>query len=339
MGAVLIAVALTGCGGALRLTPADCLVRQPANIVVLFRVDGPEGPVSDLPASAFQVTEDGLEVPRGPDLELSRPDLSAALRVLVLLDFGGYPSDTVRGAMIRVAQTLVGALAPSGSVAVYVFDGAAEPEVVVTAAQVADADALLEQLMTRASRDASTDLHSALLTAIQTLQLKTDPPTPHAGMLVLVTRGPDRAARVSRQQVEDQLDASEVEIPTFVVKLGPQAALVDCDWLATEPTRWLRNPEIADEEATALADRMLAIAQSYYLLSYCSGARSGTHRVTLAASRSVTLPDGKTEIHTGKLSRSFVAHGFGPGCTPWTSEQDEDPEGDADAPAAGRGVP
>jgi hypothetical protein len=320
---VLVAMALCACAGSLRLTASGSFVRKPANVVVLFRVDGPQGPIAGLGPDAFRVTEDGFEVPAGPDLDLSRPDLSAILRLLVLLDFGGHPSETERDAMIEVAGTLVRRLASTARVAVYVFDGAARPEVVVMASQARDADEPLAKLRTRAPRDASTDLNGALLTAIKTLQLQSDDPKPLAGMLVLVSRGPDRAARVSSGEVTDQLDSTDMAISRFVLRLGPLALPVDYDWIATEPPVVLADPAGAEQTAGAVADRMLGLAQSYYLLSYCSGARSGRHAVKIAASRTVTLPNGERESQTGTLTLPFPADGFGPGCTPWKAPSPE----------------
>lgn len=311
----LLSLLSLGCAGGLKMTTTVARVRQPANVLVLFRVEGPDGPVRDLAPSSFRVKENDVVVSANDDLRVVRPDLTENLRLLVLLDFGGHISDFEREALISSAKTLIMTLRNHAKTAVYVFDGADTPEVVVIAKDdEGEIDKALARLRTRKSRDTSTDVHSALVSAAKTLQLESDPPKPHTGMLLLLSRGPDRAGRTSREQVDDQLDASDMEVVRFVVAVG-----------SADPFAWLSDDVTAVESASDLdgavgrvAQRIDAIARSYYLLSFCSGARAGETKVTIEAERSVTDGDGQPRTQRGTLTETVSAEGFGPNCTPWT---------------------
>ena len=56
-----------------------------------------------------------------------------------------------------------------------------------------------------------------------------------------------------------------------------------------------------------IGERIVAMTQRFYLLSYCSPARAGEHVVTVEAT---------TETGSGSLSYEFDAEGFGPDCDP-----------------------
>ncbi|MBN4050304.1 VWA domain-containing protein [Desulfobulbus sp. AH-315-M07] len=312
---LLVLFSLLGCGGALKLKTTVARVRKPSNVVVLFRVDGPEGPVSDLDPSSFRVIENDVAIPAGDDIEIVRPDLTLNLRLLLLLDFGGRITDFEREAMINSAKTLIATMRDNAQVAVYVFDGSEKPEVVLNAkSDDAKIDQAFERLRTRESKDTSTDMHSALTHALVTLQLESDPPKPHSGMLVLLSRGPDRAGRKTKSDVEDQLDESDMEVVVFVVGVGEPKTY-----------RWLTDnvatvTEVSDmmSEVGKVAQRIDAIARSYYLMSFCSGARAGETKVTIEVSRTITDSEGEPVEQHGSVTERISAEGFGSGCTPWT---------------------
>ena len=64
------------------------------------------------------------------------------------------------------------------------------------------------------------------------------------------------------------------------------------------------------EAFDAVAAKVTARANRFYLLEYCSPRRSGQHTVKVVARW--TKPDGETLV--GGLSRSFDATGFASGC-------------------------
>jgi hypothetical protein len=323
---VVVCVGLAvACSKPLQIKATSATVRPPSNIVLLFRVDGPGGPAHKLGKRNFTVQENGVSVPAGPDLRVVRPYLRDTLRLLVLLDLGGHPTDAERKAMISATRELVSRLSVHAQIAVYVFDGSAASEAVVVAQ--ADDDELraaLDALKDRSSSDSSTDLHGALVTAIKTLQLESDPPQPHTGMLVLISRSPDRAARVSKGDVEDQFEARDMEVMRFVTAFGPNAKAEDYEWLAGDETiRSAANPWELGRAARQIAKRIDAIARSYQVVSLCSGVRAGDAEITITAKRTIKTEDGDFEDETGELVTVFDANEFGPDCTPWAPTKPE----------------
>ena len=176
----------------------------------------------------------------------------------------------------------------------------------------------LDKLKTREASDTSTDLHGALVTAIKTLQLDSEPPEPHTGMLVLISRSPDRAARMSKGDVEDQLDEKEMEVMRFIVAYGSLSDAGDYEWLSgDEVVRSAANPWELGKAARDIARRIDAIARSYHVVSLCSGVRAGDAEVEITAKRTIKTADGEFEDQDGTLVLEFDAEAFGPGCTPW----------------------
>ena len=109
-GAVLVASCvwtLASCASPLTIKPTSATTLPPSNVVMLFRVEGPGGPAHKLRARNFTVSENGVRVPEGPDLRIVRPHLRDTLRLLVLLDFGGHPTEKEREAMIAATRELV----------------------------------------------------------------------------------------------------------------------------------------------------------------------------------------------------------------------------------------
>lgn len=314
----LLCALLLGCGAALELKPTSHTLREPSNVVMLFRVDGPDGPAQHLTEDSFSVSENGVPVPSGPDLRVVRPYLRETLRLLVLLDFGGHPGTEARAAMISAARRVIARLSVHAQIAVYVFDGSphAEPVVIARADDETVRDKL-DRLMDRPSRDTSTDLHGALLASIKTLQLESSPPRPHTGMLLLISRSADRAARTSKEAVEDKLDARDMELMRFVIAYGEHADAEGYEWLTDEANIWTAADEVAlQTEARKAAARLDAIARSYYLVSLCSGVRAGATEVEIVARRQPPEAAGG-EAQTGSHVWRFPADGFGPNCTPW----------------------
>jgi hypothetical protein len=73
---------------------------------------------------------------------------------------------------------------------------------------------------------------------------------------------------------------------------------------------WLVADRSAIDQAfQTAAERIVGQTRSHYLLSYCSPARAGKHRVTIEA----ITPEPSRR---GRVSYDFDAAGFGPGCDP-----------------------
>jgi hypothetical protein len=76
------------------------------------------------------------------------------------------------------------------------------------------------------------------------------------------------------------------------------------------------SADALQDAASKIADELDERGRSFYLLSYCTAARGGEHRVKLEVAREHADEKGKVSVDHGSLSYAFKADGFGPGCTP-----------------------
>jgi hypothetical protein len=125
------------------------------------------------------------------------------------------------------------------------------------------------------------------------------------GTLVVFTDGTDRANRVPLQEMVDAIEAS----PHAVYAIGVGHEIDDSTLSRIGKSGYIR---VEDSSASAAAfgeigERIVHFTQRYYLLSYCTPARAGKHKVTVEA-----VSDGDK----GKLDYEFDAAGFEAGCDP-----------------------
>ena len=189
-------------------------------------------------------------------------------------------------------------------VAVYAFDGSEEIFPIQGFRESAGGIARLGSFRTR---DPSTNLHGAVVEATEVLAAELERATSplRFGTLVVFSDGTDRAARVSQDQMNDALDEAGFEI--FAIGVGNE---IDEDTLRdVGRSGYVQIQDSAAISAAfdAISRRIIGYTQRFYLLSYCSPARAGVHRVTIEA---------VSHDQTGKLDYEFDAEGFGPNCNP-----------------------
>jgi hypothetical protein len=298
---VMVAVVLVACGGrGLNLTMIDASVQRPSNVAVYFTVDTAEGePVPGLNVMAFKIYEDGQPISALESQQtILNPEVSASHFTLLLIDMSG--SVTGSGdlpVIVEAAKGFSQRVEKYQKVSIYAFDGS------TSIRQIGSAD----QLASFSAKDPSTNLNGAIVEGLKVLhQQMSSSTTPLTfGTLVVFTDGTDRAGRVPREQLDDQLDKSNVDVLTIGVgaeidggelrNIGRNGAIVTKD-----------RAQIATSFEAAAA-RVEAMSNRYYLLGYCSPARAGKHVVRIE-----TTANGKK----GSLEYEFDARGFGPNCDP-----------------------
>ncbi len=127
------------------------------------------------------------------------------------------------------------------------------------------------------------------------------------GTLVVFTDGTDRAARVSREKALETVEGSAMDV--FAIGVGSEIDEGTLSDFGVSGYVLAENSGALVNAFDVIGDRILAFTQRYYLLSYCSPSRAGTHLVTIRA------VDPKSE-HTGELTYEFDAKKFGPKCDP-----------------------
>lgn len=307
---LLASLAIAGCGG-LRLTLVDSAHRRPSNVAVYFTVDTFGGdPVGGLAATDFRIYEDGgLVSVTESQQTIVNPEVAAEHYTLLLVDMSGSVAESDQVPALQAAATeLVSQIEGSSQrVAVYAFDGAEELHPIVGFTTSGGATAGVARLGGFRPQDPSTNLHGAVVQGFAVLDeaLARSSVPLRFGTLVVFTDGSDRAARVTRRDMNHAIDESPYDV--FAIGVGTE---IDEGTLGDVG----RNGYVLVEDSAAIteafrgvAERVIAMTQRYYLLSYCSPARAGTHRVTVEA----VTPDA-----SGRLSYDFDATGFGPRCNP-----------------------
>jgi hypothetical protein len=237
------------------------------------------------------------------------PTVAAEHYALLLVDMSASVTESDQVAdIVNAAADFVEQVGEVQRVAVYAFDGSRNLHQILpfTTSEKATARGL-DRLRTFRTRDPSTNLHGALVQAVDKLDaaLARSRASLRFGTIVVFTDGTDRAARVSADDMSAALEQSEHAL--FAIGVGNE--IDDATLQKIGRDRYIR---VEDHAALALAfrqigSRIVDLTRRYYLLSYCSPARAGTHQVTIEAS---------SDDASGELTYSFDAAGFGPGCDP-----------------------
>jgi hypothetical protein len=310
--AVSVAGFFAGCGGSgLKITLLDGSVQKPSNVAVYFTVETSDGePVAGLEAESFNIYEDEQIVSKHESKQtILNPEVAAEHLTILLVDMSG--SVTESGdvpTIVEAAAAFSEKVGRQQKVAVYAFDGRTNIERITGFTSSGGAvESGVARLASFRSRDPSTNLNGGVIQALSELdkQMRRSSAPLRFGTLVVFTDGTDRASRVSRDDLYEQLDQTEMDI--YVIGVGSE---IDEDELGaiarTELIMTKNREEIADAFAQA-ADRIEAMSKRYYLLGYCSPARDGDHTVRIEANA-----DGKS----GSLVYEFNAKGFQPNCNP-----------------------
>lgn len=304
---------LLACGGGqgLRVDLIDGSVQKPSNVAVYFTVETRDGdPVAGLTAEQFRIYEDDrlVSIHESKQTILS-PEVAAAHYTLLLIDMSGsiVESDDVP-TIVAAAGAFADRVGKFQKIAVYAFDG--RKDLVKIVGFTASGGSLhrgIEGLDGFRSRDPSTNLNGAVVGSLKVLDgaLRRSKLPLRFGTLVVFTDGSDRAARVSREDLDAALEATEHDI--YVIGVGAEIDVGELESIGSSGAILTQDRQEIASAFEQAAARIEAMSQRYYLLGYCSPARAGSHTVTIEA-----VFDGKT----GTLSYEFTAKGFRPNCDP-----------------------
>ena len=302
-----------GCGGSnesLRLTMLNASARRPSNVAVYFTVDTPDGePVPGLTAESFRIYEDEQPVSVAESKQtILNPEVAAEHYTLLLVDMSGSVSESDDVPVItRSVQAFADRVQKFQKVGIYAFDGSPRIHEIAGFSAGPSLSSGAARLDSFRPRDPSTNLNGAILEAFKVLdrRLRQSRAPLVFGTLVIFTDGTDRAGRVTRDQLHEELD--QVELDVLVIGVGDEVDPGELDAIG-------RNGAIISKDRNQIAAsfedaaaRMEAMSRRYYLLGYCSPARAGEHEVRI-----------ETEVggRSGSLTYRFRADGFGPNCDP-----------------------
>ncbi len=319
LAAFVSLASLTGCEAGLRVKQIDAAQERPANVLLFFRVtgDGLSG-VPGLQESAFNVKEDDHLIAPGVDRVIVNPDLRTTQTTMVLVDLGGRPSAEELEALSASASALFDKMGTSRRVALYALDGAPEPFALAPFGSSQDAlKAAAAKIPNYKTRDPSLDLNGGYVSALHALKQATPPSAgPRIANLVLVVRGPDRASRLEQRGVSAEVKKTDIDVRRFAVAYGPDTEKADFGVFADGSVTRVASSDALREAASKIGDALDERGRSFYLLSYCTAARGGEHRVKVSVERERSDEKGHVSVDRGSLNYAFHADGFGPGCTP-----------------------
>jgi hypothetical protein len=305
----LLGLALSSCIG-LRLTVVDSAFRAPSNVAVYFTVDTASGePVGGLTATDFRIYEDGQLVSEAEsDQTILNPEVAAEHYTLLLVDMSGSVVESDGVPALQAAATELVAQVEGGSqrVAVYAFDGEEDIHQIVGFTTEGGASAGVARLGGFTPRDPSTNLHGAVVAGLAVLdEAMAGSRTPlHFGTLVVFSDGSDRAARVSRGDMNHAIDASPYDV--FAIGVGSE---IDEGTLGDVG----RDGYVLVEDSAGDHRGLQAGGRAHHpddaAVLPARPARAGTHRVSVEA---------VTPSATGRATYEFDATGFGPNCNPAT---------------------
>jgi uncharacterized protein YegL len=308
-GLALAAIALGACGGSLQVTPLKTDQAPPNNVWVFFTVEKGKEPVAGLAATDFEIYEDEQLVSKYESKQtIQNPEVAAVMYTLLLLDMSGSVTESGRaGELVDAADQFAQRVGKTQKVGVYAFDGAEKihPVVPFTEAQ-GTVEGGLEGLRKYKAKDPSTNLNGAVVEALGTLHaaLDQDRKPLKFGTLVVFSDGTDRAARVTHETLEKEVKRDEyAKYEMFAIGVGAEISKSQLNDIGRDGTELATDRAKVKDAFEKVAARIEAHTKRFYLLSYCTPARNGNHKVRVTA---------KSKEGKGSLEAAFDAGGFGP---------------------------
>lgn len=316
--ALLLALLQVACGG-LDVRHINSAQKKPNNVWVFFTVMDGKEPVGGLTADDFVIKEDGEVVSKFESKQIiQNPEVAAVMYTMLLVDMSGSITESGQAdSLVDAAQAFSERVGKTQKVGVYAFDGSEKIHSVVpfTEAQ-GSVQGGLDGLRKYKPKDPSTNLHGAVVEGVRTLraELAKDKRPLKFGTLVVFSDGTDRAARVSRDQMKDELNKEEYDdYQMFAIGVGAEIEKANLGDIGRDGTELAQDQTKVKEVFDRVAGKIEQQMKRFYLLSYCTPARKGDHEVTVVAVR----PNPRA---SGSLDTKFNADGFGPppDCDPKT---------------------
>jgi hypothetical protein len=212
-------------------------------------------------------------------------------------------------ALVDAAKSFSEKVGKTQKVGVYAFDGEAKIHSVVPFTEATGSvQGGLEGLRKYKPKDPSTNLHGGVMEGIRELkkQLDKEKKPLKFGTLVVFSDGTDRAARFTRDEMKTELIKAEyADYEIYAIGVGAEIKKAGLGDIGRDGTELATESTGVKEAFAKVADRIERHTKRFYLLSYCTPARKGTHTVRIVA-------NSKNPKGSGDLEWDFNADGFGP---------------------------
>jgi len=293
----------------------------PSNVTVAFKADTEdESPLSSLDNTNFTLYENDDAInAQESKLQITRSPSNFMYTAMLVIDLSGSVlADNTLGQVKDAARTFVDSYLSNDSqnaayeLSIYWFDG---EEALHQLSGFSNNKVFLNEKIASITEDISTDnstnLNGAIVQGIDIMEnrlstLKTRDYILVAGAMVLFTDGVDQAGRVTLNQATSAVSNSMDELSLFTIGLGSEVnkgVLADFGKTGAE---FANNLDELTQTFDAVANNAVAVADSYYIIQYCSPKRSGDHDFRI---------DVIYNNYKGSIEKNFNATGFSGGCT------------------------
>jgi hypothetical protein len=312
----LAAFSPLACSSTLEVTRINSAQEKPNNVWVFFTVEEEDEPIAGLTAEDFEIYEDDKLVSKFESKQtIQNPDVAAVMYTLLLLDMSGSITESGEAdRLVDAAHMFSERVGKTQKVGVYAFDGGEDIYSVVRfTEEPGSIDGGLEGLRAYKSKDPSTNLNGAIVQGLEVLDkaLEKDKRPLKFGTLVVFSDGSDRAARVSKEEMLEALgDEKYDDYEIYAIGVGAEIEQGELQEIGRDGSELAEDDEKVREAFEKVAARIEAHSKRFYLLSYCTPARQGEHRVRIDA---LANRDKKGKARSrGSLEYEFDANGFGP---------------------------
>lgn len=281
---------LSGCGDwtGPQVTPLvieilDTQTEPPAKVTVTFQVRTEDGePVPNLPVDAFELldngqSDSGFESSKAFQPKPGRFQISVAL----LLDMSGSITGSEALPLLKTAAKAFvdSSLDASGvAVGIWWFDGSVDlVQLMDFTDDAAALKAAIDGLTAGVTRDNSTNLNGAVGLGIDVVEQRLQSGSPsgeiQTGALVIFTDGTDQANRVPAAAALSAVAATPIAI--YSIGLRGEIDESFLSQIGRSGSAFADNTAALLNEFTGIGDQIEAMANSFYVLAYCSPRRAG----------------------------------------------------------------
>lgn len=204
----------------------DASVQKPSNVAVYFTVETKrDEPIAGLQATSFRIYEDGQLVSIHESKQtILNPEVAAAHYTVLLVDMSGSVVESGDvPVIVDAASSFAERVSRYQQIAVYAFDGRAKIEKMAGfSSDPSEVQRGIQKLANFHTQDPSTNLNGAVLLALRALDkqiARTRLPL-RFGTLVVFTDGSDRAARLDRTILHEEIEQTDYDI--VVIGVGTE---------------------------------------------------------------------------------------------------------------------
>jgi len=285
-------------------------------VAVVVAVNRQGRGVTYLTARNFRVSENGVPLESSQvDLRLLPASAVIARDVALLVDMSRPLDDERRSQLFNGLATLVGSLRHRQSVSLYAFDGSEQAQFVAVfkrnmGDQLTQTDLGLAKLLEFHPRDTSTSLYSAIMDTAKKLDhtMAGEKQPLHRGTVIVIAQNPDLTGRFSEPEARQFVQSSPHNY--FLLTVGQWATQTDVSWLGKTQALQAASFNTMRTPLEAIADSVENDFFRYYVVSYCTPARTGTRQLTLE----VTAADEVGQSQSGSTTATFEAKDFEATC-------------------------